>query len=294
MAGSAGLGPGLRAPGNAAPTSAGRRQRGRPHGAAGAGPDAAGGETTMTASATVLRVAFGRGNLGGVLGLAAMLGAPAVALVEGLAWAWVLGVGMVRELCLTARIVLASALRGLADLADGQRTVPGGQAWSHGEAMYHHGRDQGRLEARTEAAAACRTAWRDMCDQLAAAELEGLALDLGPVEAVQTWQEALRALDVADGDGDDGLVLARPEVRIMPSAAMVTPEAAVDQAAPTMAARIGAVLEGNDPGAVLHEELAIAGSIRALARQKGIAESTLRGRMRKLGIRAPRVHTGKA
>jgi hypothetical protein len=73
-----------------------------------------------------------------------------------------------------------------------------------------------------------------------------------------------------------------PDVLVAPSAAQVTdgtPGPVVE--GPTVRA---VVVEGD----VITRALAELGSVRAAARQLGIAESTLRGRCRKLGIATPR------
>jgi transcriptional regulator with PAS, ATPase and Fis domain len=75
-------------------------------------------------------------------------------------------------------------------------------------------------------------------------------------------------------------------VLVAPSAAQVTdgsgPEVQLD--APT----VDAAVEAD----VIRRALAEHGSVRAAARQLGIAESTLRGRCRKLGIATPRARKG--
>jgi hypothetical protein len=106
----------------------------------------------------------------------------------------------------------------------------------------------------------------------------------GRAEALLAWGDSLPASDAAVAVIPDS----DPDVLVAPSAAQVTDGTA------------GPVVEGPTMRAVVVEADVIRraldelGSVRAAARALGMAESTLRGRCRKLGIATPRARKAQS
>jgi hypothetical protein len=194
----------------------------------------------------------------GPLALCALCLVPGLALAEVLALVALLAYGAYWR----ARRAIGRALHGLAELlvptAAEQRLAvwkayrDGWAQGRQGQATYDRGYELGYEDGRRAALLAC-------ADSLPASDAA--------------------AEVIPDSD---------PVLLVMPSAPQVTTGQdgpAVQLDAPTMRA---VVVEGD----VIVRALDELGSVRAAARQLGMAESTLRGRCRKLGIATPRARKG--